>query len=35
MWVCDQWRIQGPASLGTCPGSAEFFGILGVSFGQN
>jgi hypothetical protein len=35
MCSCQQWRIQGPASLGTCPGSAEFFGILGVSFGQN
>jgi hypothetical protein len=31
----DQWRMQGPASLGTCPGSTEIFGILGVSLGQN
>jgi hypothetical protein len=25
-----QGRIQGPASLGICPDSAEIFGILGL-----
>jgi hypothetical protein len=30
-----QRRIQGPASLGTCPGSSEIFWYFGVSLEQN